>query len=217
MTQTEKNPLDNLMEKYEANKKRINSIATVVLVIIVGGFAYWRLYHEPRVEKAATTVAWAQRMLEVDSFNLALNGNEQYPGFLKVKKKYSGTPTANLCSYYAGICYLQMGDFDNAINNLKDFNGKGTPVQYVAYGALADAYMEKGSVDDGIKYYEKAAANKEDEAITPIYLYRLGVACEQNGQIDKAATAYKRIRDEYPNSQSAQEITLHLARVGVLD
>lgn len=218
MAQTEeKNPLDSLTQKYEANKKRINTIATVVLVIIVGGYAYLNLYRAPRVEKAATTVSWAQRQLEVDSFDLALNGNEQHAGFLKVQQKFSGTPTANLCNYYIGVCYLHKGDFDNAVKYLKDFNAQGTSLSYVANGALGDAYMEQGNTEKGIAHYKKAAANKNDEAITPVYLYRLGAAYELNGENDKAADAYQTIKDNYSSTQVGQDIDRHLARVGVLD
>lgn len=211
------NPLEGLVEKYEANKKRINMIATIVLVIVVGGYAYLKLYRAPRVEKAATTVAWAQRMLEVDSFDLALNGNAQHSGFLKVQKKFSGTPTANLCNYYAGVCYLHKGEFDNAIKYLSDFDGHGTSAAYMAWGALADAYMEKGNTAKGIEYYKKATGNKKDEVITPMYLYRLGIAYEMNKEDAKAADAYKQIRDNYPRAQVAQDIQRHLARVGVID
>lgn len=213
----EKNPLDNLMGKYEANKKRINTIVTVVLVAIIGGLAYLKLYQEPRIEKAATTVAWAQRMLQVDSFDLALNGNAEHPGFLRVQKKFSGTPTANLCDHYIGVCYLQLGDFDNAIKYLKDFNGKGTMLSYASWGALGDAYMEKGDTEKGIEYYKKAAENKDNEALTPIYLYRLGVAYEMNDQADKAKDAYMQIRNDFPQSQVGQDIDRHLARVGIID
>ncbi|MBZ0098483.1 MAG: tetratricopeptide repeat protein [Taibaiella sp.] len=213
----EKNPLDNLMAKYEANKKRINTIVTVVLLAIVGGLAYSELYRKPAVEKAATSVAWAQRMLEIDSFNLALNGNAEHPGFLKVQKKYSGTPTANLCNHYIGVCYLHMGDFDKAIKYLEDFNGKGTLLSYASWGALGDAYMEKGNTKKGIEYYGKAAGNKDDKVLTPIFLYRLAVAYEINKETEKAQDAYKRIKQEYPRAQVAQDIDRHLARVGVID
>ncbi len=213
----EKNPLDNLVKKYEENKKRINTIVTVVLVVIIGGLVYTEMVRKPKVEKAATSVAWAQRMLEVDSFNLALNGNAEHPGFLSIHKKHSGTPTANLCNHYIGVCYLQLGDFDKAIKYLEDFNGKGTQLSYAAWGALGDAYMEKGNTEKGIEYYEKAAGNKEDKVFTPLFLYRLGVAYEISNNTEKAQKAYKRIKDEFPQAQIAQDIDRHLARVGYID
>lgn len=217
MSTTESNPLDNLMAKYEANKKRINTISTVVVVAVVGIFAYFKFVREPRVEKAATTIAWAQRMIEVDSFNLALNGDAQHSGFLKVQKKFSGTPTANLCNHYIGVCYLHLGDFDKAIKYLKDFDAKGSLVGYMSWGALGDAYMEKGNLKEGIEYYKKASGNKGDDAVTPIYLYRLAVAYEMNKENDKAKDAYLTIKNEYPRTQVAQDIDRHLARVGMID
>lgn len=216
-TTDEMNPLDNLTKLYEDNKKRINTIVTVVLVVVVGGLAYLKLYQAPRVEKAATTVAWAQRQLEVDSFDLALNGNEEHPGFLRVKKKFSGTPTANLCDHYIGVCYLHKGEFDNAIKYLKDFDGKGTMLSYSSWGALGDAYMEKGDLSKGIEYYKKASSNKDNDVLTPIFLYRLGVAYEMNNENEKAKDAYMQIRTDFPRSQPGQDIDRHLARVGAID
>lgn len=215
--QEDKNPLDNVMESYEQNKKRINTITTVVLLVVLAGIAYVKLYREPRVEKAATSIAWAQRMFEQDSLDKALNGDMVNPGFLKVQKKYSGTPTGNIANHYIGVCYLHKGEFDNAIKYLKDFDGNGSTLQYVSWGALGDAYMEAGNTDKGIEYYKKASGNKDDEAVTPIYLYRLGVAYEVTGNADEAAKAYKSIKDNYPFSSQAQDIERHLARVGVID
>lgn len=213
----DKNPLDQIVAYYEENRKRINSITTVVLVIVVGALAYFKLYRAPRVEKAATNIAYAQRMFAIDSLDLALNGDAQNPGFLKVKRKYGGTPAANLANYYIGTIYLRKGDFAQAIKFLKDFDGKGTKVEYMAYGALGDAYMESGKTKEGISSYEKASKSGDD-AIAPIYLYRLAVAAEMNGDIDKAGKAYKQIKDNYPQSQVAQDIDRHVARtVGLVE
>ncbi len=213
----ESNALDNLMQKYEQNKKRINTITTVVLGAVVAFFAYQKLYKAPKDEKAATAIAFAQRYFEVDSLNAALNGDGQHLGFLKIQKKYSGTATANLCNYYIGVCYLRTGDFKNAIKHLEDFDGKGTDVAYAAWGALGDAYMETGNTKKGIEYYEKATGDKENILYTPMYLYRLGVAYEMENKPEEAKKAYMRVRDEYPQSQEARDMDKYLARLGVLD
>ncbi len=212
----EKNPLDNLTEYYEDNKKRINTISTVVLVVVVGIFAYLKLYRAPRMEKAATSIGYAQRMLEMDSLDLALNGDAGNPGFLKIQRKYSGTPTGNLCNYYIGVCYLQKGEFNNAIKYLEDFNGKGTLVGNIAQGALGDAYMEAGNTQKGIAAYEKAISNGND-VTAPLYLERLAVVHEMNNNTDKAKEAYLKIRDNYPTSSQAQDIDRRLARMGVVE
>ena len=217
ITAEETNPLDNLQSRYEQNKKPINTIATIVVLAIVGFFAYQKLIKAPKENKAATAISYAQTFFAQDSLNKALNGDGQHLGFLKIIKKYSGTKSANLANYYAGICYLQMKDPKNAIKYLKEFDAHGTNVEYVANGALGDAYMESGNTKEGLEYYNKAASNKDDNLLTPMYLQRAGLAYEMSNQPDKAKEAYKRIRDEYPQSQQAREMDKNLARLGVLD
>lgn len=211
------NALDNLQLKYEMNKKRINTAIAVVVIAVVGFFAYNKLYKEPQEEKAANAMSFAQRYFEADSVGKALNGDGQHAGFLKVTKKYSGTKSANLAHYYAGVCYLKMGDAKNAIKELEDFNGKNTIVAFMAWGALGDAYMETGNTKKGIDAYQKATGDKDDFAVTPLYLQRLGVAYEMNNQPEEAKKAYIRVRDEFPQSMQARDMDKSLARLGVLN
>jgi len=216
-TVEESNPLDTLQLKYEQNKKNINTGITVVLVAVVGFFAWQKLIKEPKENKAANAISYAQVYFAQDSVSKALNGDGQHQGFLQIIKKYDGTKAGNLAHYYAGICYLQMHDAKNAIKHLKDFDAHGTKLAYVADGALGDAYMESNNVKEGIEYYNKAAGNKEDNLLTPLYLYRAALAYEMNNQREKAADNYKRIRDDYPQSMQAREVDRNLARLGIID
>ena len=214
---TDANPLENIQYKYEENKKRINTIVTVLLVAIVGVFAYLKLVREPKETKAANAISYAQAYFAQDSVNQALNGDGQRQGFLQIIKKYGGTKAGNLAQYYAGMCYLQMHDPKNAIKHLKEFDANGTKLEYVTYGALGDAYMENNNAKEGIEYYNKAASNKEDNLLTPLYLYRAGLAYETSNQPEKAKENYKKIRDEYPQSMQARDMDKHLARLGVVE
>lgn len=211
------NPLENIQDSYEKYKKPINTGLGVVVVLIMAYFAYTKMYQAPREEKASSAIAFAQRYFQVDSLDRALNGDGQHSGFLKVIKKFSGTNAANISNYYAGICYLHMGDYNNAIKYLKDFDGKGTLVAYQGWGALGDAYMETNNIKKGIEYYKKASSNKEDELVTPTYLYRLGVAYEADNQPEEAKKAYKELKEKYPRSMDARDIDKSLARLGELN
>src|SRR6185437_16057559 len=150
------NPLENLEVFYEKNKKPINTLSTIVLIAVVAVFGYFRLYLGPREDKAGTSIAFAQRYFQADSLDNALNGDGQHLGFLRAEKKFSGTKIANLCHYYCGICYLHLQDFNNAVKQLNDFDGKGTLLSYAAWGAIGDAYMEMGQTKKGIEFYSKA-------------------------------------------------------------
>ncbi|MBS1589691.1 MAG: tetratricopeptide repeat protein [Bacteroidetes bacterium] len=217
LSNDDSNALENIQLKYEQHKKRINTVISVILAAIVAFFAYKKFILEPKENKAANAISFAQSLFAADSLNLALNGDGQHLGFAKIAKKYSGTKAGNLANYYAGVCYLQLHDAPNAIKFLKEFDGKGTKLQYAADGILGDAYMENNNAKEGINYYEKATADKTDNLITPLYLYRAALAYEQSNQADKAKTNYKKIRDEYPQSMQAREVDKNLARLGVID
>lgn len=209
--------LRDVASYFETNKKRITTIAVAIFVVVGGYFGYKYLVQAPNEEKASTAISYPQRQFMVDSTDLALNGDGQHPGFLNVIRKYKGTSAANLSNYYAGLCFLKQGQYDQAIKHLKDFDGKGTNLQYAAWGALGDAYMENKDVKHGIEYYNKAASKANDDVLAPLYVYRAGVAYEMDNQTDKAKAAYERIRDQYPQSQPAQSIAKDLARLGIVE
>ena len=215
--QEDPNPLDNLQVFYENNKKMISTVTTVVLGVVVVFFAYTKLYKGPAEEKAATSLAFPQLCFQVDSLNLALNGDGKNLGFTKIAKKYEGTAAGNLAHYYEGVCFLKMGDPKSAIKSLEAFNGKGTMVGYQAWGLLGDAYMESGNSAKAIENFKKATADKEDNMLTPMYLYHLGLAYEAGGNANDAKAAFIRIRDEYPRSVQAREMDKELAKLGELN
>ncbi len=211
---TESNPMDGVVVFYEKNKKMINMVTTGILVVVVGYFAYTKLYKAPSEEKASTALSIPVNYYMADSLNMALNGDGKNPGFIKIAKKYSGTAAGNLAHYYMGVSYLRMGDFKTAIKELNDFDGKGTTVGHMASGVLGQAYMESGDNAKAIDAFKKATEDKEDAVVTPMYLYQMGLAYEASNNANEAKAAYKRIRDEYPKSTQARDIDKDLARLG---
>jgi len=211
------NPLDGVAVMYEKNKQIINTVTTVILVVIVGYFAYIKLYKEPAEQKAASALSIPQMYFGADSLNMALNGDGKNAGFLKIEKKYSGTSAGNLAHYYGGLCYLKMGDYKNAIKELKDFSGKGTTVGNMAMGLLGEAYMESGDNNNAIDCFKKATSDKSDALVTPMYLYQLGLAYLATNNTNEAKAAFTRIRDEYPKSMQARDMDKELARLGELN
>lgn len=214
---TDSNAVDSIQFWYEKNKKLVNGAIVAILAIVVGVVGYTRFYQAPREQKAAARVYFAQQYFAADSFQRALDGDGQHWGFKRVLREYSGTKTGNLSRYYAGICYLKIGNAKEAVKQLEDFNGKGTLLESAAAGALGAAYMDNGNTKKAIEQFEKAAGNKDDVVQTPLYLMNLGTAYEMDKKPEEAKKAYLRIRDEYPTSMQARDIDRSLARLGVLD
>ena len=213
----EPNPLDNVLAIYEKNKKAISTTITIVLVVIVGYFAYSKLYKGPEEEKASAAMFFPQQYFAADSLNMALEGDGKNAGFKKIGKKFSGTAAGNLAHYYEGLCYMKMGKFKEAAVALKEFNGKGTSLGNMAQGVLGQAYMESGESAKAIECFKKATEDKEDMVVTPMYLYQLGLVYDLTNKKDDAKAAFKRIRDEYPKSMQARDMDKELARLGELN
>lgn len=214
---SEVNPMDNVTVFYEKNKKMLSTITTVVLVVVVGYFGYTKLYQQPNEEKATAAMYWPQLYFQVDSLNQALNGDGKNLGFSKIAKKYSGTSAGNLAHYYEGVCYLKMGDFGKAISSLEAFKGGNSMLGRQAEGLKGLAYMESGKNDKAIESFKNATSDKQDELVTPMYLYHMGMAYKASGKTNEAKDAFKRLRDEYPRSQQARDMDKELALLGEIN
>lgn len=207
-------PAQPIWEKYP------NLLLYVVAAIglAVGG---WWLYKSmivaPKQKEAVAAMWHAQQQFDRDSFRLALeNPGGGFDGFLTIADKFSGTPAGNSANYYAGICYLHMGDFDNAITYLEKFDGEGDLLPAMKYGVLGDAYSEKEDYGKALDYYEKAADATKNDLLAGYYLKKLGMLNEHQGNKEAALKAYERLHRDFPNpaSQDWREVEKYIYRAG---
>jgi len=196
------------------NKTAIFGLLGLLLVGILGFYIWKNLIVPPKEKNAQIDLYEAQNYFEKDSFNLALNGDGNYPGFLDVIDDYGSSDAGNLAKYYAGVSYLNLGNYEEAIDYLKQFSSNDMVVSSMALGGIGDANMQLGNTDEGIKYYEKAIANSDNHVTAPMYHFRAGLAKEQNGDMEGAKKHYEIIKNEYPDSAEGRDVAKYLARVG---
>lgn len=196
----------------ESNQKIISYVVGGIILIVLAYFGYQKFIQIPKEKNAQTAMFKAEYYFEKDSLSLALNGDGESFGFLEIIDDYGSTSAGNLANYYAGICYLNLGDYEEAIDYLKDFDGSDELVSGMAIGAIGDAYMQMGEVDKAIKYYLEAANKKENEFITPTFLLKAGWSYELAGEWQKAHDTYDRIKKEYPKAREARDIDKAIAK-----
>lgn len=199
----------------EANYKPL-LIGLVVLVVLVGLFWLGRMYVTKQNDEAQSQMYQAQRYLELDSINLALNGDGNYLGFIDIAKEYKMTRAGNLARYGAGICNLQLGNYEEAIEYLNKYSKKDKVLGSIAIGATGDALVELGQTDKGISKYMEAAEFADNAFNTPLYLMKAGELYELTGKYPEALKVYERIKSEYPASTEGSSIDKYIARVKVL-
>ena len=200
----------------EKNQKIILIVVGAIILVVLGYFGFKRLYLAPREKEAQSQMFMAEKYFEMDSLTKALKGDGNYLGFLDIIDQYKFTKSANLSHYYAGICYLKKGEFQNAIDQLSDFSADDELVAPMAIGAMGDAYMELNNTDKAIDYYLKAADKRKNDLTSPMFLMKAGMACELAGKNDLALKTYMRIKTEFSRTNEGREIDKYIARLNGL-
>ncbi|MCB9185444.1 MAG: tetratricopeptide repeat protein [Flavobacteriales bacterium] len=194
------------------NQNLIMGVVGGIIAIVVAFYAYNRVYLEPLEEEAHGQMFMAEQYFQKDSFDLALNGDGNYLGFIDVADEYGNTSAGNLAHYYAGICYLRNGEYETAIEELESYDAGGEMLGAVALGAIGDAYMQLGDTDAALNHYEKAIAYSENDFTTPVYLQKAGFAAEEAGNFDKAIDYYTQVKEKFPSTNEGRNAEKYIAR-----
>jgi tetratricopeptide (TPR) repeat protein len=206
--------------------KPISYIGSAIVILFVGLMIYKYMFQVPKQEKADKVVFITQQYFAeftttTDSAKIllatqVLNGDGRNPGALKIINEYSGTTAANLCEYYAGTCYLQLGQYAKSIRYLKDFDANGADqIKSRALGMMGDASAELNKNDDALDYYQKAAnVNEKDTYTSSEFLFRAALFAQSIGKQKEAIELFKKIKTEYPLTEKAADVDRYLARQG---
>jgi tetratricopeptide (TPR) repeat protein len=197
---------------FEENQKLLIRIVAVIIVVIAIFVGTKRFYFMPQEKEAQSQMFVAEQYFESDSFNLALYGDGNYSGFLDIIDQYKLTKSGNLSKYYAGISFYKLGQYEDAISYLKKFRLNDKMVAPVAAGAIGDAYVELGELEEGLSYYYKAADLSENTFTTPMFLLKAGQVHESLGDYAGAMKLYERIKKDYPDFSRRRNIDKYITR-----
>jgi len=199
----------------EDNQRKITYVIGAVIVLVGAFLAFNRFYLQPKEQEALTQMFMAENYFEKDSFNLAINGDGNYLGFLDIIDDYGMTKSSNRAKYYAGISYLHLGQYEDAIDYLKKFKTDDLLLAPVKAGAIGDAMLELGKTDDALKQYKKAYSETENELTTPVYKMKAASLLESMNKLDEALKLYEEIKKDYPQSAEGTTVDRYIARVKI--
>lgn len=211
--------LDRRAARIEAwvQKKQsyILGVIGVIAIGVLGYLGYHEFIQKPKEAGASNALFYPQHYFNEalssetakDSlFTLALNGAEGKSGFLGVIEDYPGTQAANLAQYAAGMAFLNLQNYREAIRHLEQFSSEDLILGALAQGAIGDAFSRLTQPEDALEYYEKAVDHSTNTYTTPRFLHKAGVVALELNQKEKAAAFFTRIKEAFPSAPQANGI-----------
>jgi tetratricopeptide (TPR) repeat protein len=196
----------------ERNQKWIIRGVTIILLGVAAFFGYNRLYKAPLEKEALSQMASPEQYFARDSFRLALEGDGNALGFLDIIDEYGSTASGNLARYYAGLCFLYTGDYQNAIAYLGQFSAKDMLFSRLAKANIGDAYMELEDYKQAARHYKQATDGNKNVLVAPVILMKAGLAYEKCDDFKNAAAMYEKLEKEFPESVEARDIEKYITR-----
>ena len=195
----------------QENGKTLSIICAAFLVVCVAVFCWFKFAYQPKVAEAQGQMAYAEQNFRNADYEVALNGDGNSLGFVQIIDEY-GKKAGKAVYFYAGVCELQLGEWEQAIKYLKAYNGKDTILSARAAACIGDAYVGLEDYKTALGYFEKAAS-AADNVYTAGYLLKAGIVAEELGDNAKALEYYNVILDQYPQSMEAYDVDKYIGRI----
>jgi len=208
-------------EWFVKNQNYIIGVIAAIAVVVLGYLGYNKFISEPQQKEAMNDMYQAKKYFEdatngisSDSlYSMALNGGEGKYGMLDIIDQYGGTPAANLANYYAGMAYLNLKDYQNAITYLSDFSSDDKMLGPIAKGGIGDAFAQLDQPSEALEYYEKAFKANVNDFTTPMYLLKAAKIAMTLGENQKALDYLNRIKSEFDGAADAGQIDVLIGKV----
>ncbi|MCQ2341456.1 MAG: tetratricopeptide repeat protein [Paludibacteraceae bacterium] len=195
----------------EDHQNLLFGIVAGIIVIVLGFIGIRKYVIEPHALDASNENAKAVTYFMQGDWEKALNGDDaECLGFLAIADDYAMYQEGELASLYAGICYYQLGDYEQAAQYLKKFSAGDVMIDPASHQMLGDAYVQLGELDKAVKAFD-AAAKSENELIAPMSLKKAGLVYLELEKKAEAKKCFEQIRDNYPQSMEAQDIEKYIA------
>ena len=196
---------------FKKNQKWIEWALIALVVIIFGIFAYNRWVVIPAHQEAEQQMFQAEQSFRNNDFETALNGDGNVLGFKDIIDNY-GSRAGKSAYLYAGLCDLQLGNYEEAISYLKKYSTKDKLMQGRAWCAMGDAYSNLQDYTSALNWYKKAAS-LEENAYTATYLFKAALVSEELGDKAGALKLYKEIEDKFPQTLEGYDIQKYISRI----
>ena len=190
-------------------------MALLVAIAVLG----WRFYTQKQTAKGSAALADAMKVYQARIRTAAepaqpdettyLDEKNKYGDaekkFTEVANRYSRTRPGQLARYYAALSLEKLNRYSEAENDLKTLESSGDEsLSALARFKLAQVYDEDGKGPQAVQLYQQLSNKPTLFVPKPVVL--LALADHYSGSDPtQAAKLYKQVKDEFPDTQAAQQ------------
>ena len=187
-----------------------SGIGVAVVAVALVSYIY---IQRTRNEQANEHLGGIGLFYERGEYRTALDGSGESLGLLDIADQYGSTKAGNMARFLAADAAFRLGEYDVALEHFEAYRGSGDVLDASALDGRAailemrQEYAEAGSL------YERAARANENALRTPEYLKKAARAYTKAEEYDQAEGVLLTIREDYPESEFAQDLDYDLAFV----
>ena len=196
---------------FETYKNHLIYGTVGVIAVVAAALLFHNFVTLPAQQEAMAQTFTAEQYFRNGEYEKALNGDGNALGFNQVIDEY-GSKSGEAVYFYAGVCNLQLGNYEEAISNLKKYNGKDEIIAARAIACIGDAQACMNDLGAAISSY-KAAAAKADNMLAANYMLKAGILLEETGKAAEALKIYEEIKVKYPTTPEGYEINKYISRI----
>ena len=195
----------------EKNQNKLTWAITIIALVVTGVLALNTYVIKPKAVEVSNENAKAVTYFMQGDWEKALNGDDaECIGFQAIadeNKMYQG---GKLAALYAGVCYYQLGQYEDAAAYLNKFSANDLTIEPAALQLLGDAYVQLEEYGKAVKAFETAAKSGND-LIAPMSLMKAGKVYLELGDNAAAKKAFDTVKNQYPTSAEAQDADKYIA------
>lgn len=195
----------------EKNQNKLTWAVTIIVAVVVGVLALNTYVIKPKAVEVSNENAKAVTYFMQGDWEKALNGDDaECIGFQAIADEYKMYQGGKLAALYAGVCYYQLGQYEDAAAYLSKFSANDLTIEPAALQLLGDAYVQMEEYDKAAKVFE-AAAKSGNDLIAPMSLMKAGKVYLEIGNNAAAKKAFETVKAQYPTSAEAQDADKYIA------
>ena len=195
----------------EKNQNKLTWAVTIIVAVVVGVLALNTYVIKPKAVEVSNENAKAVTYFMQGDWEKALNGDDaECIGFQAIADEYKMYQGGKLAALYAGVCYYQLGQYEDAAAYLSKFSANDLTIEPAALQLLGDAYVQMEEYDKAAKAFE-AAAKSGNDLIAPMSLMKAGKVYLELGNNAAAKKAFETVKAQYSTSAEAQDADKYIA------